>query len=306
MDIMNSSWVFLALTSTIISALINLLDSHLMMQRMPGWRAYVLICDVFTLPVSLVMLLIFPLPADLGLRPILAILGSTLASSVAVVLILQAMKNEHVARIAPITSTSPVFVALLAFLFLGEDLSWRQGFAIAAVVIGAIMISFKWDSKGAAHFHARPVLILLTAAVFVAISNVANKYALDYMTYWNSATLIFLVSAILFLCVCIRRSVLREIAGLRQRNLTIALAHGKSGGGHRSGHPGFLRHATGTGSHDFRRFQQQAALYLRVRPVWPGIFSRASWPPERSSRKTVIIRAGATVLVVSGLLAMLI
>ena len=305
MDIMNSSWVFLALASTVISALINLLDSHLMMQRMPGWRAYVLICDVFTLPVSLIMLLIFPLPADLGFRPILAILGSTIASSVAVVLILQAMKNEHVARIAPITSTSPVFVALLAFLFLGEDLSWRQGFAIAAVVIGAIMISFKWDAKGAAHFHARPVLILLTAAVFVAISNVANKYALDYMSYWNSATLIFLISAVLFLSVCIRPSVLREIAGLRQRNLTIALAMGNQAAAIGAGILAFCAMQLGPVAMISAVFNSKP-LFIFAFAGLAGHFFPRFLPPERSSRKTVIIRAGATVLVVSGLLAMLI
>ena len=120
---MSPGWVFLALASTVISALINLLDSHLMTQRMPGWRAYVLICDLFMLPVSIVMLLIFPLPPGLGMAPFMAILVSTLTSAVAVVLILQTMKSEHVSRIAPLTSTSPVFVAVLAFLFLDESLT---------------------------------------------------------------------------------------------------------------------------------------------------------------------------------------
>ena len=101
---MSAGWVFLVLVSTAISALINLLDSHLMMQRMPGWRAYVLICDLFMLPVSIVMLFIFPLPAGLGLAPWLAILASTLTSAVAIILILQAMKSEHVSRIAPLTA----------------------------------------------------------------------------------------------------------------------------------------------------------------------------------------------------------
>jgi hypothetical protein len=48
----------------VIAALVNLLDSHLMMQRMPSWRAYVVICDLFiTLPVSIAMRFIFPLPS---------------------------------------------------------------------------------------------------------------------------------------------------------------------------------------------------------------------------------------------------
>ena len=260
---MSSGWVFLALASTVISALINLLDSHLMMQRMPGWRAYVLICDLFTLPVSIIMLLIFPLPAGLGIAPILAIMGAALTSGAAVILILQAMKSEHVSRVAPLTSTSPVFVAVLAFLFLGESFNWLQVFGIAAVVTGAILISLKWDDRGGAHFHTRPVLMLLSAAVLISISNVANKYALGYMSYWNSATLLFMISAILFLAICIRPSVIREVAGLKQRRLTIGLALLNQGGGYRGLHSGVLGYTARPRGAGLCRFQQQTAFHLR-------------------------------------------
>ena len=300
-----STWVLLALASTIISALINLLDSHLMTQRMPGWRAYVLICDSLTLPVGIIMLIVFPPPAGLGMRPWMAILGSTLASSVAVILILQAMKSEHVSRIAPLTSTSPIFVAALAFLFLGEKLAWHQLLGIATIVIGAVLISLKWDVKNKAHLNSRSVLMLLTAAVFIAASNVANKYALGYMSYWNDATLLFLTSAVLFLAVCIRPSVIREVVGLRERRLTIGLALINQAVALFVSILAYWAYQLGPVALVSAVFNSKP-LFIFVFAALAGRFFPRFLPPERSNRKAVFIRAGATALVVGGLVTMLI
>jgi len=301
---MSSGWVFLALSSTVISALINLLDSHLMTQRMPGWRAYVLICDLLTLPVSIVMLIVFPLPPGLGMAPLLAILASTLASSLAVVLILQAMKSEHVSRVAPLISTSPVFVAILAFLFLGDNFTWQQIFGIAAVVTGAILISFKWD-EGVAHFHTRPVLMLLFAAVLVAVSNVANKYALGYMSYWNSATLLFLTSAVFFLAICIRPSVLREVAGLKQRSLTISLALANQAVALVVSVLAYWAMQLGPVALASAVFNSKPLFIFAFSTLAGYLFPRFL-PPEHSSRKVILVKAVATLAVVGGLVVMLV
>ena len=276
-----------------------------MTQRMPGWRAYVLICDVFTLPVSLGMLLAFPLPAGLGFAPLAAILGATIAGSLATILVLQAMKSEHVSRISPLISTSPVFVAVLAFTFLGEGLGWRQVLGIAAVVTGAVVVSFKWDAQGVAHFHTRPVLILLAAAVLVAISNVANKYALGYMSYWNSATLIFLISSVLFLSICVRPDILRDIAGLKQRNLTIGVALSNQAIALVASVLAIWAVKLGPVALVSTVFNSKP-LFIFAFSALAGRVVPRFLPPERSSRKVMIIRASATLAVVGGLVAMLI
>jgi len=275
-----------------------------MTQRMPGWRAYVLICDVFTLPVSIGMLLAFPLPAGLGFAPLAAIFGSTIAGSLATILILQAMKSEHVSRVSPLTSTSPVFVAALAFLFLGENFTWQQIFGIAAVVAGAILISLKWDARGGAHFHVRPVLMLLTAAVFIAISNVTNKYALGYMSYWNSATLIFLISAILFIAICLRPKVLREILSLKERSLTIGLALANQAVAIVATLLAFWAVKLGPVALASAVFNSKP-LFVFTFSALVGRVAPRFLPPERSSRKVMIIRASATLAVVGGLVVML-
>lgn len=301
---MSLTWLLLALSSTLIAALVNILDSHFMSRRMPGWKAYVLICDLFALPVSIVMLFIFPLPAGIGFAPIAAVFASAMISSLAVVLILDVMRKEDVATVSPVTSTAPVFVAILAMLFLGEDLALHHWLAIAAVVTGAIAISFKWDARGGAHFHIRPFLILMAASVLIAVSNVFNKYALGYMSFWNSATLIFLFSAILFIGICFRPNVLREIASLKDRTGTVGFTLANQ-----------VAAMTATVL-AYKAVQLSpvalASTIFNSKPLFIFAFSglAARIAPgflihEKSSRKLLLVRAGATMLVVAGLLVML-
>jgi drug/metabolite transporter (DMT)-like permease len=298
------SWIFLILTSTIIAALVTLLDSHLLTQRMPSWRAYVVLCDLFiTMPASIAMLFIFPLP-PLGIKPLLAVLAATLCSSIAGLFILRAMQSEHISRIVPLTSTTPVFVAILAFMFLGESLSWSQILGIIFVVGGAMLISLKPDTKGNARFDTRTALMLLAAALLIAVGSVANKYALGYMSYWNDATLIFISSAVLFLSVSIRPSVIREIKTMRQRNLSIGLAWMNS----------IFSLFVAILAYEAVQLGPVALVssVSNIRPLFVFVFSSAAGqffprflPPEHNNRKLMLIKTGATLAVAGGLVVML-
>lgn len=282
-----------------------MLDSYFMSQRMPGMRAYILICVLFSLPVSIIMLIAIPLPAGLGLAPLASVFVSTIASSLAIALVLQAMKSEHVSRISPLISTSPVFVAFLAVVFLDEGLAWQQWLAIAAVVTGAVLISFKTDASGSARFHLRPFVMLMTASVLVAVSNVTNKYALGYMSYWNSATLIFLISSVLFLFVCVRRSVLRELASLRQRNFTIGVALANQAVAMVATVLAFWAVELGPVALVSTVFNSKP-LFIFAFAALAGRFVPRFLPQEPASRRVMFMRAGATLLVVGGLVVMLI
>ena len=301
---MNSSWVFLALTSTIIAAFVNILDSHYMTKRMPGWQAYVVICDVFTLPLSIVMLILIPLPANIGLRPYFALLGSSCVSILASILILEAMKKEHISRISPLISTSPVFVAVLAFLFLGERLTWLQIAGVSAVVTGAILISLKWDAKNGARLHLRPVLILIGAAVLIAISGTLNKYALGYMSFWNDATIQFFLSSSLFLAICVRPSVLRQIAGLKQRTFTIGFAifaQAVACVAMLLAYSAIQKGEVALVS----AVMNSKPLFIFAFSMIAGRFAPNFLAPDHMNRKSIFIKAGATVLVTAGLVVML-
>jgi drug/metabolite transporter (DMT)-like permease len=214
------------------------------------------------------------------------------------------MQREHISRIVPLTSTSPVFVAILAFMFLGESLTWSQLLGIMFVVSGAMLISLKANTNGDARFDARSALMLLSSSVFIAIGSVTNKYALGYMSYWNALALLFLSSAVLFLSISIRPSVMREIRAMRQRNLAIGLT--------------WMNYAFSTVSTilAFRAIQLGPVALVsavsNIRPLFVFVFSSAAGqlfprflPPEHNNRKLMLLKAWATLAVAGGLVVML-
>jgi drug/metabolite transporter (DMT)-like permease len=301
---MSPLWIYLALSSTLIASFINLLDSHILTRRISDWRAYVLICDLFTLPISLVMLVVFPLPQGIGVTPFLALFGASVTSTVATILILQAMKSEDIARISPLTSTSPVFVAILAMIFLSEAISLRQWLAIGAVVTGVIGFSLKWDGGGPARFHTRPILLLSAASLLIAVGAVCNKYALGYMSYWNSAALLFLITSLMFISMSLRRDVVRHIASLPQRGTAISLALGNQAIGIFASVLSFWAVKLGPVAMVYTIYTSKPVFIFAFAAVAgrlaPGFLLR-----ELGNRKLAVSRAAATLLVVGGLIAML-
>ena len=219
---MSPAWIALALSSTAIAALVNTLDSHFLSRRMPGLRSYLLIIGLFTTLVAVVMLFIFPFPQNTELR----IYGLALISAIlrvgAVSALMYAMKKEDVSRIMPLAATAPIFVAVMAAIFLGESLKYTQWLAISIVVSGAVLISFKRAEDGSSRFHASSFFLLIGSSLLYAASDVVNKYTMDFISYWNSASLSFLFTSLAFIIICLRRDVLRQIAGVRHPWLTTA------------------------------------------------------------------------------------
>jgi drug/metabolite transporter (DMT)-like permease len=217
---MSLTWLGLALLSTAISALVNTLDSHFLTRRMPSLRSYLLIIGAFTILVGLVILAFSPLPLNLGWQTYAAALASSATRVSAVFLMLYAMKQEDVARVIPLTSTAPIFVAVMAVVFLGEQLNPLQWLAIVIVVGGAILISFKRDLGGAHRFHASSFFMLLGSSLLYAIGDVTNKYAMDNISFWTSAGLMMVLTSGVFIFTCLRGCIVDEITHLKRPVMT--------------------------------------------------------------------------------------
>jgi bacterial/archaeal transporter family protein len=218
---LSPTWLALAVLSTSISAVVNSLDSHFLNRRMPGLRSYLLIIGAFTTLVGFGILLAFPLPLEAGSKAIGAAVISAFIRVAAVFLLLAAMKGEDIARIIPLNSTAPVFVAVMAAGFLGEKLSLLQWLAILTVVCGAVLISFKKGEAGNHRFHARSFIMVIGSALLFAAGDVTNKYALESISYLNTAGLMLLLTSAVFVAVCWRPEVVRQIRGLRRPAVTV-------------------------------------------------------------------------------------
>ncbi|RMH08114.1 MAG: hypothetical protein D6699_01015, partial [Aquificota bacterium] len=92
--------------------------------------------------IALVLSLALGYRFDYPLRELLLIaLGGIASGFLGLVFFFMAVKEGDVSLVSPIASSSPLWASLLAFLFLGEELSFLRLLGIVLVVVGIVLIS---------------------------------------------------------------------------------------------------------------------------------------------------------------------
>ena len=94
------------------------------------------------------------------------------------------MESQDVSRVVPVVSTYPVFVALLAFLFLGESVTFLSWVCVLVTVAGAALVSLA--PSGSESFETGVSLtamtFLLLASLSFGLSQFLSKTIAEEMT----------------------------------------------------------------------------------------------------------------------------
>jgi len=215
-------WASVALLSAAVLGLVNIIDSHLVSRRMPSLRAFLLLIGIVHLIYASVLFSLFPLPEGMGIWPVLVAVASGILRTGAITIMLYTMKREEVSRVVPVVYTYPVFVAIMAVPLLGETLYYLQWIAIIIVVAGAVMVSARRSPGGSATWLGRPLLLLFGSSLLFAMADIASKYALAFISFWNMFWFSALCMSGIFL-LSIRPHIIRQLSNMKQRNSTIAL-----------------------------------------------------------------------------------
>jgi len=217
------SWANVAILSTTILGIVNIIDSRLLSKRMPGLRAFLLPVGVVHLIYALVAFSLFPLPRGVGVWPLIVAVTSGILRTLAMTSMLYVMKSEEVSRVTPVVYTYPVFVAIMATPLLGETLYYMDWLAIIIVVAGAVMLSVRQGPAGSTAWLGKPLLLLFGASLLMAVADIAGKYALAYISFWNMFWLGALCMSGIFLSLSIRPRFFRQLINIRRRNSAFAL-----------------------------------------------------------------------------------
>ena len=216
-------WATLALLGAAAIGVVNILDSHLISRRMPSFRAFLLLVGAVMLVYGLVIFYLFPLPEDVGTWPMVVAVTSAVFRIASVTIMLYTLRTEEVSRVIPVFHIYPVFVAIIAVPLLGEVLGYLQWLAIVIVVAGAVMVSAKRKPSGTTTWLGKSFLLLFGAGLLMAIADVASKYALDYISFWNMFWISAFCMSGIFLLISLRPWVLKELGNMRQRKSVMGL-----------------------------------------------------------------------------------
>jgi drug/metabolite transporter (DMT)-like permease len=217
------TWITASLVVAAVGGLANIIDSHLITKRMPSFRAYLLPASTLHIVYGLIFLNLYPLPSGVPAFPWSIAAVAVVTRTIAILLMLYAMRTEEVSRVIPVANTYPVFVAILAVPVLGEALNYLQWLAICITVAGAVLISIRWRGQGQGARLRQTFILLLASSILFGVANTATKYALDYLSFWNMYSISDLCYGAVFLLLSARPGVLRELRDMSKKGTAMKL-----------------------------------------------------------------------------------
>jgi len=178
-------WLLLAFTGPVLWAVSTHIDKYLVDRFFKHSDTAVLM--VFTALLGLVMLpFIAMFEHDVfasGLRDIAVMVVSGILYMGAMLFYLRAIQEEEASVVAPLFQLSTLFTFALAYLFLHEALSWKEGGG-AALIVGVVLSLSVDRSFRLRKFSGRLVLTMAIATFVLALSSVAFKFFAVRDRFW--------------------------------------------------------------------------------------------------------------------------
>ena len=173
----NYFWLFSLLVPFCL-AVSNVIDNHVLHVRLNDPISYDIISTWFTIPVAIGVFLAWRVSFAFEAW----FVGTAVGFAFAFLFVLYnyAMMKEQGTNVVSLIYTSPLFVAILALVFLGDELSFTNYLGILALILSAFLVLYKRiDAKNIA------LGIILVYAFFSAVARVASKSALEDVDVWS-------------------------------------------------------------------------------------------------------------------------
>src|SRR3989344_1857840 len=173
-------WLILAIISAALPAIPNLFDKYIIHNRRYGAKALAVVSISFYILFSLIASAPFMKGMSIELTAITLLVG--FIYGIITYLIYKAFEGEQVTVVTTIYNTYPIFVALAAFVFLGEAVG---GLAVAGVVLtvaGVVLVSYSSKLK----FEMRKGIYLVIVCVLLAVATqLLTKFVLGKAGFWD-------------------------------------------------------------------------------------------------------------------------
>ncbi len=176
-------WISAALGSSVIFGAMNIADRILLSRHFPIVSVFFIWEGIFLATSGTTVLLIAGIP-DSG-EGILLAYSSGLIWGMGLMCVFLGFRMEEASRVVAIYQTFPVFVAILALIFLDEVLNAGQWVGILAVVVGAVAISFRGSLKSGLIRFNRSLPVLIASSLLIAVGLLISKPALDLMPVYD-------------------------------------------------------------------------------------------------------------------------
>lgn len=172
-------WYWLALISALLSALAAILQKNVLF-NISALR-FTLIVSIFIAAFS-TLLIKFTVFDAVNFNSIAVLIIKSLINASAFLCIMISLKNLELSRTLPVLAASPMLVALLAFIFLGESLKIMEICGMILIVAGTYLLELKKEETVFNPFKifivSRYHKVILIALILMSVSSILDKLLL--------------------------------------------------------------------------------------------------------------------------------
>jgi len=170
------TWFILALSSAILSAAASLGEKKILFKLNPIQFSFLL--SLFTLLFSIPFFFsgTFVQPDTTSLT---ILFFKTLLSSFAFLFVMYSIKNLEISEALPLLVLTPGFVAVFAFIFIGESLTYQEIFGVVLLLVGTYVLetesgrSFFGPFK--IFFQSKNYRFVITALLLFTVTSILDK-----------------------------------------------------------------------------------------------------------------------------------
>ncbi|MBM31531.1 MAG: hypothetical protein CL764_01605 [Chloroflexi bacterium] len=167
------NWVLIATLSSVIYAAVSLTDKQILSKHKLDLYPFCLFAGSVNLLISLIIFLFSNIPS---LQFILIIKGISVGIlwGLAIWIMFSILKKREITRVELIFQSSPIFVIIMATLFLEENLSIPIIFSFILMMFGSILASIEIN-KQSSGLNKKDLLFLLFSAFLVGVASIVLK-----------------------------------------------------------------------------------------------------------------------------------
>ncbi len=167
------NWVLIATLSAIVYAGVSLTDKQTLSKHKLDLYPFCLFAGAVNLLISLIIFLFLNLPS-LSLFPIIKGISVGVLWGLAIWIMFSILKKREITRVELIFQSSPIFVIIMATLFLDEKLSLPIIFSFIIMILGSILASFDVNEESSG-LNKTDLLFLLFSAFLVGCASIVLK-----------------------------------------------------------------------------------------------------------------------------------
>jgi len=167
-------WVVLTLTASFLWTIVALIDKFVLSHEL---KDPVLASAIAGMSVFVLFFIVSVFLDNIVILPISFILIALLAGifyTLAIYFYYYAIKKGEISRVVSFISISPIFMIILAFLFLNERLTFLNYLGIILIVLGSFLISIKKDH--AKYIFSASLLAAIVAALFLSFRDLLVQF----------------------------------------------------------------------------------------------------------------------------------